>query len=35
MADVRVRLKIGGVRAILRGPEATAEIAKRVKRGAG
>lgn len=34
MADVRVRLKIGGVRAILRGPEATAEVAKRVKRGA-
>lgn len=34
MADVRVKLKMGGVRAILRGPEATSEIAKRVKRGA-
>lgn len=34
MANLRVKLKMGGVRAILRGPEATAEIAKRVKRGA-
>lgn len=34
MSDVRVKLKIGGIRKILRGPEATAEIARRVKRGA-
>lgn len=34
MADVKVRLKIGGVRGLLRGSEATAEVARRVKRGA-
>lgn len=34
MADVRVKLKISGIRKVLRGPEATAEIAKRVSRGA-
>lgn len=34
MADVRVKLSMRGVRALLRGPEATAEIARRVKRGA-
>lgn len=34
MGDVRVKLKISGIRKILRGPEATAEIARRVKRGA-
>lgn len=34
MANVRVKLKVGGVRALLRGPEVTAEVAKRVKRGA-
>lgn len=34
MADVRVRLKIGGVRQLLRGAEVQADVARRLKRGA-
>lgn len=34
MADVTVRLKIGGIRKVLKSSEVTAEIARRVKRGA-
>lgn len=34
MSDVRVKLKISGIRKVLKSPEVTAEIARRVKRGA-
>lgn len=34
MNDVRVKLKIRGIREVLKGPEVTAELARRVKRAA-
>lgn len=34
MSDVRVKLKISGIRKVLRSPEVTAEVARRVKRAA-
>lgn len=32
--NVRVKLKISGIRKVLKSPEVTAEVARRVKRGA-
>ena len=34
MSDVTVKLKISGIRTVLKSPEVTAEVARRVKRGA-
>lgn len=33
MADVTVKLKMSGIRQLLKGPEVSAEVARRVKRG--